>query len=121
MAAVVAIDGDDDGVVVFVFAAVAFRVSLIVAAVAFPAQSMDRKSSLSVNSVPRTVFLLIWVSAVRTSKDNWHVVLVVHSDKTNDKRATTKKETVPLMWTMLICQHLVHLVQAVAAVLVDCS
>lgn len=49
---------------------VAFRVFLIVVAVAFPVQSMDRKTLLSVNSAPRIVFLLIWVSAVQMVKQN---------------------------------------------------
>lgn len=33
--------------------------TVAVAAVAFPVQSLDRKTSLSVNSVPRIVFLLV--------------------------------------------------------------
>lgn len=59
---------DDDAVAAVVFVvAVAFHVSLIVA-VASPVQSMDRKTLISVNSVPSIVFLLIWVSAVHNNK-----------------------------------------------------
>lgn len=67
MVAVVAIDDVAAAAAVSVVVAVAFHVPLIVA-VAFPVQSMDRKTLISVNSVPRIVFLLIWVSAVYKPK-----------------------------------------------------
>lgn len=59
---VVAVAIEDDAAAASAVA-VALHVTLIVVAVAFPVQLMDRKTLISVNSVPRIVFLLKWVSA----------------------------------------------------------